>query len=405
MKSKTKDIKNQKNIIKPVKVNLIYNIPKTKSKKDINIVKPKLIKNNTSNNPINLIDNQNIKSEIISEKGNINLIKNISNYISFNKSILLSAYEESLLILFDSLKSYLKNDIIFFNKLKDNFIKNVHNYYQKNKNNFSLNKNNFCSLSKNNKNTIKKEEIKIDNYLTYKTNLKITKQKPNNDISFHKKNKSHINKSISKIISGLSENSINKTNASNQNTINNKNIKKKYLEFSNNNKNKEIIIKKKSLYSLIKSNNKPLISNSPIKSKNQKDYKFSLLNNFVDYNKKIKNNNPSSIQNGSTLKSEIKLKNSEGEGILKKNKDNNKFSIDTNSINKNEMNDNYINNININNDMNNNIIINNIKVKTPHSINNDLINCIKNTLDENLKGMFDFSYESFLNKESEREGI
>ena len=226
MKSKIKDIKNQKNMIKPVKVNLINNIPKTKSKKDINIVKSKILKNYSSNNPINNIDTQNIKPELISEKGNINLIKNISNYISFNKSILLSAYEESLLILFDSLKSYLKNDIIFFNKLKDNFIKNVHNYYQKNKNNFILNKNNFCSFSKNNKNTIKKEEIKIDNYLTYKTNLKITKQKSNYDISFHKKNKSHINKSISKIISGLSENSINKTNASNQNTINNKKIKK-----------------------------------------------------------------------------------------------------------------------------------------------------------------------------------
>ena len=403
MKSKIKDIKNQKNMIKPVKVNLINNIPKTKSKKDINIVKSKILKNYSSNNPINNIDTQNIKPELISEKGNINLIKNISNYISFNKSILLSAYEESLLILFDSLKSYLKNDIIFFNKLKDNFIKNVHNYYQKNKNNFILNKNNFCSFSKNNKNTIKKEEIKIDNYLTYKTNLKITKQKSNYDISFHKKNKSHINKSISKIISGLSENSINKTNASNQNTINNKKIKKKYLDFSNNNKSKEIINKKKSLYSLIKFNNKPLISNSPIKSKNQKDYKLSLLNNFVDYNKKIKSNAPSSIQNGSTLKSEIKTNNCEGEVISQKTKEKSKFSIDINSINKNDTNDNNVNNIN--NDINNNIIINNIKAKTPHSINNDLINCIKNTLDENLKGMFDFSYETFLNKESEREGI
>ena len=35
---------------------------------------------------------------------------------------------------------------------------------------------------------------------------------------------------------------------------------------------------------------------------------------------------------------------------------------------------------------------------------NYLIACIKNSLDDNLKNMFDFSYQSFLNKESEREG-
>ena len=35
---------------------------------------------------------------------------------------------------------------------------------------------------------------------------------------------------------------------------------------------------------------------------------------------------------------------------------------------------------------------------------NYLIACIKNSLDDNLKNMFDFSYQSFLNKDSEREG-
>ena len=34
---------------------------------------------------------------------------------------------------------------------------------------------------------------------------------------------------------------------------------------------------------------------------------------------------------------------------------------------------------------------------------NDLIIFIKNSLDDNLKNFFDFSYKSFLNEESERE--
>ena len=212
MKSNSIDFKNPKNVIKPVKVNLINNIPKSKTKKNTKV--HKLIKYNTSNNPINI----NIKNHFknygtISNTDNANFIKNISNYISFNKSILLSAYEESLLILFDSLKSYMKNDLLFFNSLKETFIKNVQNFYQKNKNNFS-----FFSKDNKNKNKIKNEEIKIDNYASYKTNLNNNKIISNSNSAFHKKNKSHINKSISKIISALSNNAINKSNISNHNS-------------------------------------------------------------------------------------------------------------------------------------------------------------------------------------------
>ena len=37
------------------------------------------------------------------------------------------------------------------------------------------------------------------------------------------------------------------------------------------------------------------------------------------------------------------------------------------------------------------------------SKNNELISKIKDSLDDNLKHIFNFSYENFLNKESERE--
>ena len=389
MKSNSIDFQNQKNMIKPVKVNLINNIPKSKTKKNKKV--HKLIKYNTSNNPINI----NIKNHFknygtISNTDNANFIKNISNYISFNKSILLSAYEESLLILFDSLKSYMKNDLLFFNSLKETFIKNVQNFYQKNKNNFS-----FFSKDNKNKSKIKNEEIKIDNYASYKTNLNNNKIISNSNSAFHKKNKSHINKSISKIISALSNNAINKSNISNHNSKKNNEILKN-----------KIINNKKSLYSLIKGNNKPLLSNSPIKNIIKNNYKYSILKNFVGLNKKIKRN--LTAKNGSTKKTEninnggdVNDKNKEEQNLYKD------FSIDINYLGK--KNDN--NYINVNN-TNNNFYYNNIISQMPNKINNnekynmndDLIACIKNSLDENLKGIFDFSYESFLNKESEREG-
>ena len=388
MKSNSIDYINQKNTIKSVKVNLINNIPKSKiNKKD-----KQRMRNKASNNPINSnFNNHHINYGLISNKGNNNLIKNVSNYIYLNKSILLSAYEESLTILFDNLKNYMKNDILYYNTLKDNFIKNVKNIYQKNKNNFSF-------ISTNNKNITKKEEIKIDNYFSSKTYKKNNKMKTNYENAFHKKNKSHINKSISKIISNISNNSINKSNISIQNIKSNKNLRK--VDISKINKKKESINNKNSLYSLIKASNRQLISNSPIKDKIKKNYKCSMLNNFINFNKKTKKKHSSNTQNYSIFKSEI-MKNGKdiNNQLIKKNNSTNLKSIDKKEFN------NYISN-NINNKIYCNNIINKIPDtinKEKYEINNDLINCIKNTLDENLKGIFDFSYESFLNKESERE--
>ena len=388
MKSNLSEFKFQKNSTKPVKVKLLNNIPKTSTSKKLEKSKTKIIKNLESNNPINANMNYEfINYGIISNKKNNNLMKKISNYISINKSILLSAYEESLRILFDSLKVYLKNDIIYFNNLKDNFIKNVQNFYKKNKNNFSF-------IPHNNNIQYKKEEIKIDNYLSYNNNIKNKNLKQNYSTVFHKKNKSHINKSINKMISSLSNNSINKSNISNHNSrSNNKNSKNK--------KNK--VPFKNSLYSLIKGKNKPLITNSPVKDLINKKHKFSLLNNFIDFNKNKKNCS-GTVQNGSSLKTE-KAKNGKDIKVIKYQSK----KIDIQSNNQNSLikkeNNNYITNIS------NNIYYNNIISQIPDKINNennllknnDLISCIKNTLDENLKGMFDFSYESFLNKESERE--
>ena len=126
MKSNSIDIKSKKNMINTVKINLINNIPKTKPNKESKNNKSKIIKSKTSNNPSANYKTQYINN-IASKRESTNFIKNISNYITINKSLLLSSYEKSILILFDNLKSYMKNDLIYFNKLKENFIKNVQN--------------------------------------------------------------------------------------------------------------------------------------------------------------------------------------------------------------------------------------------------------------------------------------
>ena len=363
MKSNSID-KSRNNMMNQVKVNIINNIPKRKPLNCFKNSKPKLIKYKTSSNHINTFKHFN----------NNNIINDISKYISINKSLLLSAYEKSILILFENLKSYMKNDLKFFNELKENFIKNVQDFYQKKKYEFSTIPNKM------------KEEIKIDNYINYKTSININKNsriksKSNSNITFHKKNKTHFNNSMRKFFSGLSYNSINKSNAS----IKTLSINNKSKIINNAQKNKEIT-HKNSLYSLIKSD-KQLISNSPIKEITKNNYKFSILNNFIDLKKKNKINSSESTQNGYTIKSE---------------KSNNC------SFNKNDVN-NYI--TNLHNNIHNNIYYNKIISQIPNKTNsekyvlsNDLITRIKNSLDENLKGIFDFSYESFLNKETEREG-
>jgi len=348
--SKTNENNIDKNQIKP---NLINNISKTQSKIDIS---KKQIKNKRAINYFTINNNnnniQNYNSITSNNKENIFSKKNISNYISINNSLLLSAYESSLLILFDSLKSYMKNDLQFFDELKQNFIKNVQSFYQKSKDKLS-------KIIPNNKN----------NSNSY------------SNLTFHKKNNSHLNinnnKSSRQSLFCLSNNSLNKSITSNQTSINN------LLQ----NKKINRITHKKSLYTLMKDSNKTIMPNKAVKNIIKKDCNLSILKSFIDFNK----NN--------------KSKTDKHTFISKKNKD-------VNIINNNGQNiNNHITNIN-NNNNNDNIYYNKIINKMPDDVEkndeitnyNNLIACIKNSLDDNLKNMFDFSYQSFLNKESEREG-
>ena len=334
MKANNKNFKNieNNNIRNQIKSNLINNIPNTQVK---NNNSKKQIKNKRATNYFTINNNnQNYNSKTINIKENIFSGKKIFDHISINNSLLLTAYENSLLILFDSLKSYMKNDLQFFNNLKESFIKNVQNFYKKNK--FKLSK--IIPNTKNN--------------------------------SFHKKNYSHvnfiINQSSRKTLLCLSNNSLSKSNTSIQALNNN-------LPQNNTNKKINRITHKKSLYTLMKGSNRTPSSNNAIKNLIKKDYNYnlSILKSFIEFNK----NNRTKT---------------------KKNDFGNKTNQDINKIN------NYSQNINSNEIINK--IPNVIEKNEEETKDNNLIACIKNSLDDNLKNMFDFSYQSFLNKESEREG-
>ena len=352
MKSTSKNSKFNENNNNNLKINLKNNIPKAQSRKDI---KKKQI-NKRATNYFNLNNNNinQINSKTISSKDYKPEEKNISNYISINKSFLLDAYEKSLLILFDTLRLYMKNDLHFFNELKDNFIKNVHIFYQKGKNKFS---------------------ILLPNSTKSKTNSKITFNQ-NNTSHNNMNNINNINHLSSKSFFGLSDNSLSKSksNISKQASLNN--IKKN-------------ITYKKSLYSLTKESNKALMpKNNNLKKLAKKDYNLTILKNFLEFNKNLKYN---------------RTKNSKNIFNNKTDKDINNNIKEKNNINKTTNNNNNINNFYYNK------IINKIpndygKKGEESNENNNLIACIKNSLDDNLKNMFDFSYQSFLNKESEREG-
>ena len=358
------------------KVNLIYNIPNSKSRKNMNT---KLIKNNRAINYFNIKNCSNkYNSKTISSQENITSIKNITNYITINKSLLLEAYEKSLLILFNSIKSYMKNDIKFFNKLKDSFIKNVQNYYQNNKSKLSI-------ILPKSKNTTTKIE---------------SKPKSNSKMALHKNNNFNIYQTSNNLISYLSNYSMNRLHTSIQTP--GYHSKKRINELPE--KKINSITSKKSLYLLKKAKN-PLNNNNKINDIIKKDYKLSLLKRYFENNKGLRKNNEEKYKGSFNRNNNYSHKHENEKNIKNTNKGrNNNINIMGNKAfninNINKVNNNIYYNKTINKiDKNNN---NEFDVKIQK--NNDLITCIKNSLDDNLKGIFDFSYETFLNKESEREG-
>jgi hypothetical protein len=273
----------------------------------------------------------------------INCINESRNNINeYNINYLLIAYKKGILELFKSLKLYMKKEIYKYNKIKNEFLQNIQKFYNDEK-------------SKENK--VIKKNSSLKNYCnikSYSKNKSIKNSRKSNQI------KDKFMKNISSNIPNQTQ-IINQANNNlgislwpNTNNISNKNNNVKKRNIINNNLNFNSFMKHKSLYTLLKSNK--MIGNSPLK--------------YID------NSNSNNI-----IKKFIKFSNNISKIKSKENKKvNEEIILDKeNNINGQR------------------------KIIGRTTKNNDLILKIKDSLDDNLKHILNFSYENFLNKESERD--
>ena len=319
---------------------LYQNIALRKNKIKTNKNSAHQIKKNKSLTYYNFVgQNNNNLNDII-----INCINESRNNINeYNINYLLIAYKKGILELFKSLKLYMKKEIYKYNKIKNEFLQNIQKFYNDEK-------------SKENK--VIKKNSSLKNYCnikSYSKNKSIKNSRKSNQI------KDKFMKNISSNIPNQTQ-IINQANNNlgislwpNTNNMSNKNNNVKKRNIINNNLNFNSFMKHKSLYTLLKSNK--MIGNSPLK--------------YID--------------------------NSNSNNIIKK------FIKFSNNISKIKSKENKKVNEDIILDKENNNINGQRKIIGRTTKNNDLILKIKDSLDDNLKHILNFSYENFLNKESERD--
>ena len=362
---------------------------------------------NTSKNSMNIII-QNTLSESNNNKFNNNNNNfnnnnnnfNNNNYYSVNNMCLFNSkiYEQSIDDLFFYLKNFLNFDV--YKNVKKFFIETLIENFK---------------IYNNNNNTIKK--LKSSFISEVKNNLFYNSY---NTINFNNNNNNNLNYKNKNIIENSKENY-------NSSFYNKNNLKLSYNS----------TIKHNSLYNLTKnkinsskskSNNKTKNNNNTINHKNTKCINknlFSKINQEIFKIESFRNNKKISLND---LNIVLSTKNKNKSLLNNNNNNNNKTINDTiNKIKKytNKNYSNYNNNNNNNNNYNNNLKENNIKKKMENKIKNNIIKNvnkkeikssdyeikknseqlkeIKSSLDDNLKIMFNFSYEYFLNKESETE--
>ena len=244
--------------------------------------------------------------------------------------------------------AYKKGVLELFKELKIYMKKEVYKY-NKIKNEFLQNIQKFYNEEKTKDKKIIKKTASSKNYNNIKSYSKkkiITNGRKSNQI------KEDLMKNITSNISSQTQiiNKINNngSNINNFNYINNKTHHKNINKRNkiNNNYNFKSFVNHKSLYSLLKNNK--LLGNSPLK-----------------YMDNCKNNN--------IIKKFIKFSNNISKTKNKEKNENKKINEENN------------------------------KIMEKTAKNNDLLLKIKDSLDDNLKHILNFSYENFLNKESERE--
>ena len=247
------------------------------------------------------------------------------------------------------LTAYKKGVFELFKALKSYMKKEIYKY-NKIKNEFLQNIQKFYNEEKiKNKKSTKKNSTSMKKIITNGRKSNQLKENFMNSITNNISSQTQImNKTNNNLgISFLQNLKINNKNKINKHNINNRNLKNTNYKFNS-------FINHKSLYSLFKNNQ--MIGNSPLK--------------YID---NCKNNN--------IIKKFIKFSNN----ISKKKKKNNNREIIIEKIEKEK-------------------ILNDNKKMSERTVkNNELISKIKDSLDENLKHILNFSYENFLNKESERD--
>ncbi len=373
-----KNISNKKNKIK-------YN--KSRQNSTQQLKKNKSLTYYHYDGQINHINKMHIKEYKINDNNTVsnNNVNNCNNqsfgfsHLEYNEILLFNAYKKSVLELFKVLKIYMNNELYKYNKIKREFLYNIQKFYdeEKRKENKSNNKNktpfnyNIKSYSKKKikeqslkkKNKKKKEDINSELYKNnsgYRTSMNKFINKNHNINTYDKIVKSY-KYSNSRKSNQINDYSLkNKTNIlyNNNKSMNRTNISGISFVQNNNNINFNSFNNHKSLYTLLKKNKKILV-NSPLKNIcNQRN--DNIMKKFIKFSKDI----------------------TENKYCI--NKTCNQSIITNNKILKEEKDENMKNN-------------------EKSSKNNELISKIKDSLDDNLKHIFNFSYENFLNKESERE--
>ena len=305
-------------------------------------------------------------------------------------------YERVIDKLFSFMKSILPSET--YNEIKMKFISEITKeicFYNKNENNNNLQ--NSSSIT----NIIKSIET---NNLNRKINsgLKLSYNIINNNIE--KNNKKHSSLYSLKKSKILNNRTI--SNSRSKSKSNSKSKSKTPSKSKSNSKEKMNIIKSNKI--ILNSRLFEKINNELLKLENSKPYiqkkyiyeKRKLINKSNSKPKiktEINNslNQNIKINSKTTTNSKNKNKNNINNNYKEVNKENNVLNITNVNFKKDENNFINLNEEKIENEKNN-ILDNNNEIK-----NSEQLKKIKSTLEPNLKYMFNFSYEGFLNKESE----
>ena len=369
---------------------------KSKSRDEIYLTN-KILKNNLKYPEVN-----NEKNNFMLGNSNKNIQKSINK-------ITIRIYENSIDKLFLYMKSILPNDT--YNNIKNKFLNEITKEINGYSNKKYLTYDDTISSSITNiiKNKILKDDLSNNNNIT-KSQLSYNLNEGNNNISYNNNTISNKHSSLYTLTKSKILNSKTMSNSKSKSKSGSKSNSKGRNEFNKSARNNKKISMKKYTFGVFKSNN---LNSKLFQKINSELLKIDLnpisyKKNTIDGNNKInifnKKSNGAKFIYLNNRNNKISTSHTTGNSLNKKEKHiKSNFSLNFN--NKNNMSEiienktiqKHLNLINKNNK--NNII----KEVINESKNSEQLKEIKASLDENLKIMFNFSYEDFLNKESETE--